>query len=76
VAGTVVAIASVDAVTGAYQFTEVAAGDYVVRLDQATLFTPNGMTWNSDATLDYETPVTLAADETLTGIDFGIVGTF
>lgn len=75
-AGTVVGIAPVDAATGTYQFSEVAAGDYIIRLDQTTLFTPNGMTWNSDETLDYETPVTLAADDALTGIDFGIVGTF
>lgn len=74
--GVVVGFSPVDAVTGAYQFNEVVAGDYIVRLDQSTLFTPNGMTWNSDATLDYETPVTLAADTALTGIDFGIVGTF
>lgn len=74
--GVVVGFSPVDAVTGAYQFSEIPAGDYTVRLDQSTLFTPNGMTWNSDATLDYETPVTLVADAVLTGIDFGIVGTF
>ncbi|MCC6805439.1 MAG: hypothetical protein IT319_21345 [Anaerolineae bacterium] len=74
--GTVVATAPVNAVTGAYQFSLVMAGSYTVRLDQATLFTPNGITWNSDSQLDYETPVVLASGEALTDINFGVVGTF
>ena len=75
-AGTVVAAAPVNALTGAYQFEAVLAGSYTVRLDQTTLFTPNGVSWNSDDQLDFQTPVTLATADTLTGIDFGIVGTF
>ncbi|MEO8395481.1 MAG: SdrD B-like domain-containing protein, partial [Chloroflexota bacterium] len=74
--GTVVAVAPVDGATGNYQFGPVVAGSYSVRLDQSTLFTPNGITFNSDDTPDYETPVMLVSNQTLTGIDFGVVGTF
>ena len=74
--GNVVAVAPVNAVTGAYQFSEVLAGSYRVQLDQSTLFTPNGVTFNRDETFDYETLVTVTTDQALTDIDFGIVGTF
>ena len=72
----VVAVAPVDAATGTYVFTAVLAGEYTVRLDQATLFTPNGVTYNSDSTFDYETHITLTTDQALTDINFGLVGTY
>ena len=74
--GVTVAVAPVDAATGTYTFNAVLAGGYTVRLDQTTLFTPNAVSYNSDDTLDYETPITLTTDQALTGIDFGVAGTF
>jgi hypothetical protein len=74
--GAVVAVAPVDATTGTYVFTDVLSGDYTVRLDQSTLFSPNGVTWNSDDQLDYETHISLATNQALTNIDFGLVGTY
>lgn len=74
--GVVVATATVDATTGVYQTATVPAGNYTVRLDTSTLFTPNAISWNSDSTLDYETPITLSSHQSLSGIDFGILGTF
>lgn len=74
--GTVVAVAPVDALTGTYVFTALLSGSYTVRLNQATLFTPNGVTWNSDDVIDYETVITLTTGQTLSNIDFGLVGTY
>ncbi len=74
--GNVVATAAVNGATGSYEFTKVLAGSYTIRIDQSTLFTPNGVTYNSDSKRDYETPITLTSGQSLTGIDFGIVGTF
>ena len=75
-AGQVVAVAPVDAASGTYVFTAVAAGNYTVRLKQATLFTPNGVTWNSDEKFDYETNISLTTEQVLTNIDFGLAGTY
>ncbi len=74
--GQVVAVAPVDAASGTYIFTAVAAGNYTVRLKQATLFTPNGVTWNSDDKFDYETNISLTTAQVLTNIDFGLAGTY
>lgn len=74
--GVTLAISEVNPITGSYEFDQLPGGAYVVRLNQSTLFSPNGVTWNSDSAFDYETPVTLAADQLFTGIDFGLVGTY
>ncbi len=74
--GSVIDSAPVDVLTGAYTFSDVMAGSYTVRLAQETLFTPNGITFNSDADLNYETPITLTTGQALPGVDFGVVGTF
>lgn len=74
--GTVIAISAVDGVSGAFSFSDLLAGEYIVRLAQETLFTPHGITWNSDANFDYETPIILATDQMLTDVNFGVVGTF
>jgi hypothetical protein len=74
--GTVVAAAPVDLLTGGYTFSGVLAGDYVVRLAQDTLFTPNFITFDSDGDYDYQAPVTLVTGQALTDVNFGVVGTF
>jgi hypothetical protein len=74
--GTVVATAPVDLLTGGYTFSGVLAGDYVVRLAQDTLFTPNFITFDSDGDYDYQAPVTLVTGQALTDVNFGVVGTF
>lgn len=74
--GALIATVPMDAVTGAYSFTELFSGVYTVRLAQATLFTPIGVTWDLDGDLNFETVITLEAGQTLTGADFGVVGTF
>jgi len=74
--GTLIASVPVDAATGAYSFAELFSGDYTVRLAQATLFTPIGVTWDFDGDLNFETAITLEAGQALVGADFGIAGTF
>lgn len=74
--GTVIATSAVDAATGAYGFGELYAGTYTVRLAQATLFTPIGVTWDRDGDLSFETTLVLESGQALEGADFGVVGTF
>ena len=74
--GALIASVPVDAVTGAYTFAELFSGVYTVRLAQASLFTPIGVTWDLDGDLNFETVITLEAGQALTGADFGIAGTF
>jgi len=74
--GTVVATTPIDALTGTYVFVNLFSGDYTVRLDQNTVFQPNAVSFNSDSTIDYETPIKLTSGEALANIDFGLVGTY
>lgn len=74
--GAVIATVPADAVTGAYRFGELFDGTYTVRLVQASLFTPIGITWDLDGDHNFETTVILEAGQALSGVDFGIAGTF
>lgn len=74
--GALIASVPVDAATGVYTFAELFSGVYTIRLAQATLFTPIGVTWDLDGDLNFETAITLEAGQALMGADFGIAGTF
>lgn len=75
-AGIVLATVPVDAVTGAYTFTAVPEGGYTVRLIEASLFAPYGITFDVDGDFNLETPVTVLHAEAAVNVDFGVVGTF
>lgn len=75
-AGAIVATLPVDAQTGGYTFTGLRAGDYIVRLIESSLFAPYGITYNADSDVNLETPVTLTHGQAVSGVDFGVVGTY
>ena len=68
--GVIVATTVTDA-AGGYVFEGVAAGDYTINVDDTSL--PTGLT-NTAGTLGIDPrPVTVAADSTITNVDFGYV---
>lgn len=75
-AGEVVMVVPVDPETGAYTFTGLRAGDYLVRLVESSLFAPYGITYDADGDFNLETPIALTHGLIVDGIDFGVVGTY
>jgi serine-aspartate repeat-containing protein C/D/E len=76
VSGTVITEMNVGA-DGAYRFEDLQSGNYVVRLVAETLPQPYGITFNGDDNYDLETSVSIeSSEQAVTGIDFGVVGTF
>lgn len=75
-AGAVVMVAPVNPETGAYTFSGLRAGDYIVRLVEGSLFAPYGITYDADGDFNLETPITLTHGLIVDGIDFGVVGTY
>jgi hypothetical protein len=73
--GSVVAEMPVEA-DGSYLFEALGAGDYVVHLVADTLPRPYGITFNNDDQNDLETAVSLTSGQSVSGINFGVVGAF
>ena len=70
--GDVVATDTTD-VNGSYLFIELAAGDYTVCVDPATLPGSAEPTFDRDGTLDNETQISLGRGENILDADFGYV---